>query len=126
MWGFIGTALATFVGFLGSIAVAYFTFLNNDRGHDIRMVEISLSILRGEGDRQMSLPARRYAIEAIQRFSGVEISTEDAREWAETGVTPFKPISVDWLSAFGDLTNPECLHLRGPDKLACLLRAAGN
>lgn len=118
---FLGTAVATFAGVLGSITVAYFTFLNTDRGHDIRMVEISLSILRGEGDKETSLPARKFALDMLEKFSGVEIVPSEADAWARTGTTPFA--ESGWGGTM--LNTPlapiiNCDALSGRKRVACI------
>lgn len=122
LMGYVGTAIATFVGVLGSIAVAYFTFLSADRGHDIRMVEISLSILRGEGDRENSLPARKYALAVLERYSNVSISPDDKDEWAATGITPFSPVSNKINNSLFSDFGIDCNTHNQSERVQCLYR----
>ncbi|MBO6759224.1 MAG: hypothetical protein JJ902_23075 [Roseibium sp.] len=60
---------------IGTAGVQYFS---KDRELDIRMVEIGLSILRADPkeDDQIS-PARTWAIEVVERFSGQAFDDED-------------------------------------------------
>lgn len=88
---------------LATIVVGYFTFFNTSRELDIRMVELSLSILGGEkggvdtdetdgfGEYEV---ARRFAVRALKRYAGVTLSDEEEKAWAESGSVSFGKIPL--------------------------------
>lgn len=79
-----------------SALTAYFVFIKENRELDIRMVELSLSILKGEfKDDQISNPihARRFALRVLEKFSGVEIDDDELENWAKGGGVPFDQIA---------------------------------
>lgn len=99
------------IGILGAAYADTLGYLHEDRELDIRMVDISLGILRGErGDVNAAVPARRYAIRMLAEFSGVYISPEETEEWAK-GDTPFRE------------TKP---YLLAPHSPGCFLRMEYN
>ncbi|MEO1564177.1 MAG: hypothetical protein AAFR98_12135 [Pseudomonadota bacterium] len=79
---------------IASTATGYLDFASKDREIDIRLIEISLGILRGEhepdgSDHDSVVVARRFAIETIVRLAKTELTDEDIRTWAEGGETPY-------------------------------------
>ena len=83
-------AVGIILGVLGAAYADTLGYLHEDRELDIRMVDISLGILRGErGDNDAGVPARRYAIRMLAEFSGVYISPDETEKWAK-GDTPFR------------------------------------
>ena len=92
------TVLAAFIGGAASLGVGYLTFINTDRGHDLKMVEISLSILRGESDAEKSTMARTFALRALEKYSGVELSEPEFSAWVNGGTVPFKATSLSNMS----------------------------
>lgn len=100
---FLGAAL----GAAATMAGAYLTFANNDRKLDIEMVNISLAILKGDfEDEEVKEPihARRFALRALSKYSGIEMSEAEIESWARSGGVPFSKISN-----FSWTTQPNCL-----------------
>jgi hypothetical protein len=106
-WVEIPKLLATgAIAALATIVVGYFTFFNQSRELDIKMVELSLSILAGErggvvedkagtqayGEYEIS---RLFALRALSRYSGVALSTEEMQAWAESGSISFGELAPD-------------------------------
>ncbi len=72
------------------------------REYDIRMVEIGLSILRGDkGDKEASMPARRWALNLLSEHSEVKINDTDFEDWAENGITPYYGIGESYDYDYG-------------------------
>lgn len=92
---------AAFAGLLGGIigsivtaGVAALGYFSKDRELDIRMVEISLSILKGEATGDNTLDARRFALQALHQYSGVPIASDVLERWATNGKLPFEEIAL--------------------------------
>ncbi|HEV7319427.1 MAG TPA: hypothetical protein VGO04_12560 [Ensifer sp.] len=86
-----GGALTLIGGVIGS----YFTFINAGRDLDIKMIELSLSILGGEkggaddpAEDVSYVEARLFALRTLKKYSGVEIADEVMRPWAQGGRIP--------------------------------------
>ena len=104
-------AVGIILGVLGAAYADTLGYLHEDRELDIRMVDISLGILRGErGDVNAAVPARRYAIRMLAEFSGVDIDSDQIDEWAK-GETPFR-----------EQVQPRYWHFSHPTP-GCFLRA---
>ena len=88
------TILAALIGGAASLGAGYLTFMNTDRGHDLKMVEISLSILRGESEAEKSTMARTFALRALEKYSGVQLSDAEFSAWVSGGTVPFVPTSL--------------------------------
>jgi hypothetical protein len=82
-----GAAVGAGVTAVAAMVASGLGYLNTDRSQDIQMVNIALSILGGE-NKETSLPGRKFALAALERFSGVEISDADFEAWARTGTLP--------------------------------------
>lgn len=78
-------------------------FSNSSRELDIKMVDVSLSILSGERGRskqdidsasayQEYKLARLFALRTLSKYSGVSISKSEMEEWAAGGRISFGPI----------------------------------
>ncbi|BCG69485.1 hypothetical protein MesoLj113a_06430 [Mesorhizobium sp. 113-1-2] len=80
-------------GALASVFVAITNYANRDRELDIKMVEISLSILKGDQDDR-SVNARTFAIKALSKYSGVPIDQKTIEDWALNGTLPFNKVSI--------------------------------
>ncbi len=55
------------------------------------MVKLSLAILKGEFEAEDSsepIHARRFALKALVRFSGVEMTNDELEQWAQRGGVP--------------------------------------
>ncbi len=65
-------------------------YAKENREIDLELAKLSLTILAGDyqEDVENSLPARMFALNALERGTGVKIPDEDKRNWAETGLTP--------------------------------------
>lgn len=85
-------ALSLVSGVVGAGITAYLGYLNTDRGHDLRMVEISLSILRGDTEAEKTEHARRFALRALEKYGKVDIPDDEFEEWVKSGKVPFEAI----------------------------------
>ncbi|MBG6160568.1 hypothetical protein IWQ54_000218 [Labrenzia sp. EL_195] len=83
--------VSAMAGAAATIAVGSFGYFNKDRELDIQMVNVSLSILRGEatGDKD-TLQSRRFALRLLRKYADIEIPEDEFNDWAEKGNTPFK------------------------------------
>ncbi len=80
---------AAAVGALATIWTGAFGYWNTDRGQDIQMVNIALSILGGEiKDQDTSEPGRRFALRLLQKYAEVEIPDTEFDSWAKDGTLP--------------------------------------
>ena len=87
--------------FGAAVAATSTGYLNKNRELDIQMVNVSLSILRGDSKGTESEMARRFALRALGKYSGVEIPAEEFDAWVSGGTVPFKP--TGWSSALASL-----------------------
>ena len=85
-----GVASALISG-LAAFGGAYLGFTNKDKELDIQLINVGLSILRGEatGDKETE-PARRFALRILREYAEVEIPDQEFETWAKKGTTPFK------------------------------------
>lgn len=84
---------------VATISVGYLNFFNTSRELDIRMVELSLSILSGERPISGSgseakiadqyYQSRMFALRALSKYSSVHIAPEDMEDWARAGLISF-------------------------------------
>lgn len=81
------TAVGALFGAVAAVVTGYFGFANKDRELDIEMVRVSLSILSGE-NVESSHPGRRFALRALQQYSGVDIPADDFETWVASGTVP--------------------------------------
>lgn len=70
-------------------------FASKNRELDIAMVNVSLSILRGDNDGTKSTRARSFALRTLAKYSGVDISAVDFESWLNDGTVPYKPVLFD-------------------------------
>lgn len=84
--GLVGAA----VGVVGTIVVGSFGYFNKDRELDIQMVNVGLSILRGEatGDKDTT-QAKRFALRVLKKYADVEIPDDEFEAWVKDGETPY-------------------------------------
>jgi hypothetical protein len=108
----LGAVIATFI-------TSYYGSLSKDRELNIRLVEIGISILRADPKKEDISPARQWAIEVIQRNSGVAFSSDDRAALLH------KPIITGYDATFSggydstfsgelDYSQPICKLIRGP------------
>jgi hypothetical protein len=83
-------------GAVATITVGVLGFLNKDRELDIKMVEVSLSILAGENDATKAEPAKRFALRALERFSGVDIPDSEFEVWVKGERIVLSPLVSLW------------------------------
>lgn len=88
LWAALGAAVGAAAGAAATIITGSFGYLNKDRELDIRMVDVALTILSGEKIDDNSIYARRFAIEALSKYSGVELENAEKARWAEEGTLP--------------------------------------
>ncbi|WP_146345644.1 hypothetical protein [Falsiphaeobacter marinintestinus] len=103
------TRLSTILGFVGGgvatavvgVTTGWFQFQTDDRKLDLELARLGLSILAGEyePDNAQYTPARRFALRAVEKGTGITLSETDFEVWVLQGSTP---LSKD-LIAFGDV-----------------------
>ncbi len=81
------------VAVTGTIWASSLGYFNKDRELDIRMVEISLSILKGENKGTDSAHARRFALRALRKYSSIDLSDDELESWVESGDLPYETVS---------------------------------
>lgn len=89
-------AVSASFGAAATIFTGAFDYFNRDRELDIQMMQIGLSIMRGEGTgNKESIPARTYAISLLEEYGNVTLDKQIKKTWAEDGTTPFKTTSLE-------------------------------
>lgn len=83
---FLAGAATVLVG----VITGWFDFLNKGRELDLELARLSLRILAGEYDPEndQSLPARLFALDALEKGTGVKIPSGNKDQWARSGLTP--------------------------------------
>src|SRR5262245_13301762 len=94
-----------FTGVIGGIVGAGITlawstddYWNKSRKLDVEMVRLSLNILAGDLT-EPSMPGRRFALNALEKFSGINIPKDQFELWLSSGTVPAPPISANDLAA---------------------------
>jgi hypothetical protein len=52
------------------------------------MVDIGLSILKGENKGTETEPARRFALRILEKYGAVDIPDDEFNQWVNTGILP--------------------------------------
>ena len=102
-------ALGAFSGIVGAAltysVVAWFDYQNRDRELDLELAKVG-PLDHGGGARSRiqknPYPARRFAVDALERGTGVKIDEALKDEWAKTGNVEFGRVPVSRLDAFVD------------------------
>ena len=99
------TILAMAITAAGTLFATTTGYFNTSRELDIKMVDVSLAILRGEkgdGKEKQSVHARTFALRALSQYSGVKLKDSDLNSWAESGLNlQFSPVSNEsFMKAF--------------------------
>jgi hypothetical protein len=74
--GAIAVVIAAVIGAAGGFAAAYYGFLSKDQELKVHLVEIAVGILRADPKEGVT-PARAWALDIIEKNSGVPFSKED-------------------------------------------------
>ncbi len=108
-----GAFMAARYQFQSDIAETTQKYAKENRVIDLELAKLSLTILAGDyqEDVEKSLPARMFALDALERGTGVTIN--DKETWAKTGLTP----NADIVSAVG---NPSFQDLPKPENIPCV------
>lgn len=81
-----GATFGVLFGLAGTIFAATTVYLNRDRELDLEMVRLSIAILSAPYSNSEADPIqRRFAVESLRKFSGVELSDEEVAAWAKAG-----------------------------------------
>lgn len=90
------------IGAMATIGASSLGYLNKDRELDIRMVSIALTILSGKIEGEKSEPARKFALRALEKFSGVDIPEPEFDVWVKEGIVPKGDDDAwEWMRAMG-------------------------
>jgi hypothetical protein len=93
MVGIVAVLAAAITGAAG-LGVGYLTFASKDQELKVHLVEIAISILRADPKEDVT-PARGWAINIIERNSGVPFSPQDREALLH------KPLSIPALLGIG-------------------------
>jgi hypothetical protein len=74
----IVAVLSAVIGAGATLGVAYFTFASQDQELKVHLVEIAIGILRADPKEDVT-PARGWALDIIEKNSGVPFSQEDRK-----------------------------------------------
>jgi hypothetical protein len=85
-----------FVGGATTIATGTYDYWTKGRELDIRMINVALTILSGENDDTKSLPARKFALDTLNKYSGIKIAESDYQAWLRAGTLPAGKFPVSW------------------------------
>jgi hypothetical protein len=86
----VGAAVGGVLTLAAAVATGWFSFASKDQELRVHLVEIAIGILRADPKEDVS-PARGWAIDVIEKNSGVPFSAEDRRALLH------KPISTKFL-----------------------------
>lgn len=117
----ISASVAAGITLLGTLTAAGLGYFNKDRELDIQMVHVGLSILRGEAttdDEKTSEQARRFALNLLNEYSGVNIENEDFEAWLKSGTTPFAEVAAFSRGAISATDNNWVVPLFSPPSSA--------
>lgn len=97
--------------------VAILDYQNRDRELDLELARLALSIMAGEqsDNNEAAYPARRFAVDALERGTGVTIENVLKEQWAKSGEVDFGEVpSTNSLLAedWGELIIREELRLK--------------
>ncbi|TWF56570.1 hypothetical protein [Neorhizobium alkalisoli] len=93
-----GAVFAALFGVVGALIASTTGFINKDRELDIEMMRVALSILSEASNpaaNEELEPQRKFAVRALEKFSGIEIEYGDFETWAREGVVPKVAESVE-------------------------------
>lgn len=72
------TLLVAVVALVGTLTSSFYTYSNRNRELDIELVKLGVAILRADPKETQTRGAREWAINVIEKFSGVPF-TEKAK-----------------------------------------------
>jgi hypothetical protein len=73
----IATVVVAGLALAGAVATGWFGFASKDQELRVHLVEIAIGILRADPSKEDVAPARQWAIDIIERDSGVKFTPED-------------------------------------------------
>jgi|GEM_PF-5598720 len=68
------------IGALATLSIAGLGYFNKNRDLDIKMVEIALGILREDPEKSNIAAVRSWAVDLLDAYSGVPLSTQARSE----------------------------------------------
>jgi len=74
----IASVLTAALVFAGGFATAWYAFRSKDEELHVHLVEIAIGILRADPKEDV-VPARGWALDVIDEYSGVKFTAEDRR-----------------------------------------------
>jgi hypothetical protein len=76
---FVAGLLGAIVGAAGIVAASWFSFASKDEELRVHLVEIAMGILRADPTKEDVAPAREWAMDAIDHYSGLRKFTAEER-----------------------------------------------
>jgi hypothetical protein len=75
----IGGAVGGIFVLIAAVATSWFSFASKDEELRVHLVEIAMGILRADPSKEDVAPARAWALDAIDKASGLRPFTEEER-----------------------------------------------
>jgi hypothetical protein len=82
------------VALVTTVVAQYFTASQKARDQDIRMVEIALSLVTPDPEKGGAKGARQFAVDLLEKYSGVPISKEERDTIINTAVVQTPPATA--------------------------------
>ena len=102
--------LSALIGAGATLGVAYFTFASKDQELKVHLVEIAIGILRADPKEDVT-PARGWALDVIEKNSGVPFTQEDRQALLH------KPLAAGKAVFWGDPEDMKVLSRKDVDDL---------
>jgi hypothetical protein len=82
------------VALITTVVAQYYTASQKARDQDIRMVEIALSLVTPDPQSGGATGARQFAVDLLEKYSGVPISKEERESIISTAVVQTPPVTT--------------------------------
>jgi hypothetical protein len=76
----IAAAVGGVLALIAAVATGWFSFASKDEELRVHLVEIAMGILRADPTKEDVAPARAWAMDAIDKYSGLRPFTADERD----------------------------------------------
>jgi hypothetical protein len=98
---FAAGLLGAVLGAVAAVATGWFAYASKDEELRVHLVEIAIGILRADPTKEDVAPARAWAMDAIDKDSGLRPFTAEER-----AALLHKPIGGEWSPAMGGVPMP--------------------
>jgi hypothetical protein len=104
---FVAGLFGAIIGTVGAVATGWLTYASKGDELRVHLVEIAIGILRADPKEDVA-PARAWAIEVIEKNSGVSFKEDDRKALLH------KPIGGEWSPALMTVPMPGRVSPLGP------------